>query len=391
METPKSFKFTTERLTDLRPAPERYEVRDEGCTGLVVRVTPRGAKTFAVFRWVKASGRAERVTLGSFPEMGVAKARAQATTVGAAIVEGRSPQAERRTQKTVLTLEDLFDKYMTEHVRKHLSKKADVDFTGLWTLHVPKDMRQRRITEITRDDIEALHTKIGKAKEVTANKVVGFIRGMFNKSAPAVLNPARGVQKFHVEPNTRYLKADEMPKWTAALAETPQPHRDLFRLLMLTGVRLSNMLAANFDQFDMTHATWTVPGAQHKNKRPHTMNLTSEALAIVARRRRASPGPWLWPATGKRKSASGHLTRVSVEWKDLVERAGIEHLRRHDLRHTLASWMVIDGQSLPMIGKQLGHVSQQSTAIYAHISAKAVEPALKSAVAAMDKAGKRKR
>ena len=52
-------------------------------------------------------------------------------------------------------------------------------------------------------------------------------------------------------------------------------------------------------------------------------------------------------------------------------------LRFHDLRHTFASVAVSNGQSLPMIGKLLGHTQVQTTARYAHLANQPVMEAAK--------------
>lgn len=54
-------------------------------------------------------------------------------------------------------------------------------------------------------------------------------------------------------------------------------------------------------------------------------------------------------------------------FRPAVERAGIGHVRPHDLRHTYASWLLQDGVPLARVGKLLGHVSPLTTQKYAHL------------------------
>jgi len=55
-------------------------------------------------------------------------------------------------------------------------------------------------------------------------------------------------------------------------------------------------------------------------------------------------------------------------WRRIRRRAGLDDLRIHDLRHSFASSAVGMGESLPMIGKLLGHSQVQTTARYAHLA-----------------------
>lgn len=396
----KEFKFTTARLGRLRPRLARYEKKDSALPGLVLRVSPSGVKSFSVFRWVRATRRPERITLGKWTGepggLGIDAARRQALDVLKTINDNKSPAVERNRYHDSDTFETVFKKWMENHVLVHLAKKSAIDFQGVFDHHiVPSRLHLKKITDITHADVEALHAQVGKSKCMprTANKMAGVIRAVYRHAAKHVnvplAIPTMGLRKFDTPARTRFLQPNEMPRFLAALAETPQPYRDLFRLLMLTGVRLGNMMAARFDQFDLTHGLWTIDGAEHKNKQPHTMPLDDEALAIVKRRAAAVPKgiPWLWPSEGKRPSKSGHVVHVSEPWADLLARADITGLVRHDIRRTLGSWMAMGGAGLPIIGKQLGHVSQASTQVYARLATGASRDALQSTLARMNAAG----
>ena len=67
----------------LPPTGKRSTIHDTKATGLQVRVTSTGAKTFSLFRRSKG-GEPERITLGSYPEMTIEQARRQAARCGAA-------------------------------------------------------------------------------------------------------------------------------------------------------------------------------------------------------------------------------------------------------------------------------------------------------------------
>jgi site-specific recombinase XerD len=64
----------------------------------------------------------------------------------------------------------------------------------------------------------------------------------------------------------------------------------------------------------------------------------------------------------------------------------VKDVRIHDLRHTFASTAVASGQSLPMIGKLLGHTQVQTTARYAHLAADSVRDAADSVATSLREA-----
>jgi len=69
------------------------------------------------------------------------------------------------------------------------------------------------------------------------------------------------------------------------------------------------------------------------------------------------------------------MTRMGHQWAEIRKRADLGDVRMHDLRHSYASVAANLGESLPMIGKLLGHTQAQTTARYAHLAADPVHEA----------------
>ena len=65
---------------------------------------------------------------------------------------------------------------------------------------------------------------------------------------------------------------------------------------------------------------------------------------------------------------NAHLTDLQKPWRRVRKAAGLDDVRIHDLRHTFASEAVMEGESLPMVGRILGHTQAQTTARYAHLA-----------------------
>ena len=78
------------------------------------------------------------------------------------------------------------------------------------------------------------------------------------------------------------------------------------------------------------------------------------------------------------------MRKVDDAWKCIRARAGLEDVRIHDLRHSYASRALALGESLPMIGKLLGHSQVETTARYAHLARDSVH---ESAVRIADSIG----
>ncbi len=96
-----------------------------------------------------------------------------------------------------------------------------------------------------------------------------------------------------------------------------------------------------------------------------------EARAVLAALPREDGNPWVIAG----KLPDSHITDLQKPWRRIRERAGLEDVRIHDLRHSFASRALALGESLTMIGKLLGHTQVQTTARYAHLARDSIQNA----------------
>jgi integrase len=361
----------------LPEAGKRDDYWDTKTTGLALRVSSTGIKTFCVLR--KVDGKLERVTLGKFPAMTIEQARKSATEVNATIAKGENPNDKRRQARAEMTLQSLFDEYMT---RKAAFNKRPDKPKDIFRLYL-SPWAKRKLSTIKAHEVQSLHAKIGREKgKVTANIVLKLLHVMFNKAISEWRiwqgeNPAHGIKKFPEQSRDRFLQADELPKFFESLGQEPNDTvRDYFLISLLTGARKTNVLEMKWEQVNFDRAEWRIP--ETKNGTPQTVTLSPETLEIL-RARAGNNGTWVFPSHGK----SGHLVEPKRAWGRVLERAGLQDLRIHDLRRTLGSWQAKTGASLAIIGKSLNHQNISTTAIYARLELDPVRESVDRATGAM--------
>ena len=142
--------------------------------------------------------------------------------------------------------------------------------------------------------------------------------------------------------------------------------------MLLTGCRRGEALGARWDQFDPSLRIWTKPAATTKQRREHRVPVSTRVTDMLKARRDAlsaapvddpvQASPFVF-ATDQGRS----LVDVKRTWASVTKTAGVSDVHMHDLRHTFASLLVSQGQSLPVIGAMLGHTQTQTTARYAHL------------------------
>jgi integrase len=177
-------------------------------------------------------------------------------------------------------------------------------------------------------------------------------------------NPAKGIERNAEHKRKRYLTPVELERLMKALDRLEdQQAADIFRLCLLTGARVGEVMAARWDDIKLAAGTWSKPGSTTKQKTDHIVPLSAPVKQLLARLRQRTSSPWVFPAD----SAPGHRVAVQKSWLALCKNAGITSVRTHDLRHSFASHLVSHGASLPLIGALLGHSNPITTHRYAHL------------------------
>lgn len=187
-----------------------------------------------------------------------------------------------------------------------------------------------KVAEVKFADIDRLYQSL-KENPFRANRVVALLSKMLSLSIRWEMrsdNPASGVERFPEEPRGRYLKPEESLVLAKALAEHPdQDSADIVGLLMFTGARRGEVLAARWNHFD--EGVWKKPSASTKSKRPHRVLLNAQALEVLLRLRERTGDiadvDLVFPGRG-----GVQRTDINKFWRSIRETTGLHDLRLHD-------------------------------------------------------------
>lgn len=367
--------FTKRVIENLKPTSKRNFYYDTQSKGLILTVYPSGIKSFYLYR--KINGYPDRILIGQFPQMDIEDARRQAVVFNSQIIRNINPKEAKKKIKNDTTFCKLFEQYIERHAKPHKkSWQSDIDQFKRYL----KPYRGYLVSTITKQDIQKLHLTTGEKHGLyAANRLLALISSVFVKAIDWGLdipNPAKGIKKFKENSRSRFLQADELPRFFTALAEEAnETIKDYILISLLTGARKSNILSMRWEQINFIAKTWTIPVT--KNGEEHTIPLAPQAIEILEARKNNSE--WVFPTN----SVAGHLTDPKRAWARILEKAQIKNLRIHDLRRSLGSWQAATGASLSVIGKTLAHKNVSTTAIYARLNIDPVRDALEKATDAM--------
>ena len=132
-------------------------------------------------------------------------------------------------------------------------------------------------------------------------------------------------------------------------------------MALTTGARLGELLGLHWDEIDFKERTTLL--IDTKNGESRTLTIPESTMVELQQFREVGSGLVFPSPTKFRKPFE-----FRKHWHKAMVDAGIEGFRFHDLRHSCASMLVMNGATLYEAGQVLGHKSQQTTARYAHLS-----------------------
>lgn len=204
-----------------------------------------------------------------------------------------------------------------------------------------------------------------RAAEVSAHSVQKELNSLKHILRLAVeweiipLNPAQGAKAPKVPAGrVRYLQPTEL---RTLLEASPARLRPIVILAACTGMRRSEILGLRWLDVDLVHRRVLL--AQTKNGEGRIVYLNDSAAAAI----RSLP----FGAEIKAKDRLfGDVTpeQVSVAFARLCRNVGVLDFRFHDLRHTAASWLRMQGADIHTVAQLLGHKDLRMAARYQHLS-----------------------
>lgn len=391
MAADKAFSFTEARVEEAIRLVARGQAevgsdgrrwwRDSGCPhGLYLRASASGG---IYYRIHKRHGKKIKAWIGDALTMRVSKAREEALKQAG----GAAPKPIRvRTDGP--TVGEIWQAYMAaaksgEFIagRRRTAESTLNSYEGLYNTHVKKRYGLKSLHALAKD-VHAIHRRL-HSKPVTANRLLQVLSNLFvyaarsgkwERSNPA-LDPITGrtIRKYSVPSRSRWFTTAEAARILAYAKTEIDPWRDFWPLLVLTGVRVSNLREMKWAQLDLRDAdsTWSIP--KTKNQEPHVVALSPEAAAILRARLDAAPkagkgsrvrpvSPWVFPM---KEDPTRSIVDCDHAWARVKEHAPIDDARIHDFRRTAASWATQAGVPQGAVGLFIGDKSANATAVYA--------------------------
>jgi integrase len=341
-EDPMKLELTDRTVATAKPG----DLFDSRARGLNLRVTASGIRTWFLVYTAK-NGKRARLTLGRYPEIGLARARTLAVEARQALQDGHDPR-EVRPSAGAMTLASLVDDFLAKHVRPKLRSAKAVE-RRLLKNAVPV-IGDVKLAELHRRDVlRVLDPILERGSPIEALKVFKDLRAMLRWAVErGVLDacPMDGMKPPAEEKaRERVLSDSEIATVWNSEALTKQAHREIIKLCLLTAQRVGEVAGMCMDEIDLQARTWTIPAERSKNKNRHAVPLSDAALAIIK-------SNWgrerLFHDTGDTSAIGKCIHRAT--W-------GIAPWTAHDLRRTAVTKMAELGVAPIVLGSVINHRS----------------------------------
>ncbi|WP_080428842.1 tyrosine-type recombinase/integrase [Burkholderia ubonensis] len=276
-------------LRALKPAdkPYKYSVGE----GLYLEVSPQGSK---LWRWkYRLGGKENRYAIGSYPQTSMKEAREQVDAARKLVKQGQHPAQQRKIERL-----------KTIHGHASTFKALANEWLALkdWE-EVTKARRRDMLTRVVFPSIGDL-----PIRAIAPSIILDILKKAHGNNGPSVMAEAKRTMFgiFELAAETFRVDANPVHQWRGALPKNKTQHKraldikeigqllkdveghggnfqtqSAFKLMWLTLARPSEVIEAEWAEFDLDAATWRIPAERMKKRREHVIPLPTQALDLL--------------------------------------------------------------------------------------------------------------
>jgi integrase len=294
------------RIRAAKPRETAYKLSDSG--GLHALIQPHGSKLWRLaYRY---GGKQKTLALGVYPLVGLRDAREQRNEAKQLLAKGVDPSAQRRLAKQVAATGNTFRAIAEEvFIKQQNEGRADATLEKLrWLFEFAyPSLAERPIADITAPELLAVLRKVEvRGRYETARRLrstCGMVFRYAIATGRAERDPSADLRGALTAPKVTHRAAIVDPSGIGALLRAIEgydghaPTRAALRLAPLVFVRPVELRHAEWSEFDLSGAQWSIPTHKMKMLRPHRVPLAKQSIAIIQELRKITgDGRWLFPS-----------------------------------------------------------------------------------------------
>lgn len=314
------------------------ELNDTDAPGLICRITAGGAKTMAVKGRIKG-GDTFRMSLGEFSLQSMNEWRKQARDIMLIAKSGEDPRRKPIGDITFAQARDLYLKNP-----RHVSRgpRTGLQWSTVHKREVTRYLNQEckkletmKLCQIIAADVASTVNKIGTtAKRRAVYDATSAFLSWCAEQHFIEISPVIAMKAPPTAPSRdRELTEAELKSVMAATEEMGYPSGYMYRLVLLTGKRKSEVAKMRWEDLDLDDARWSIQANQTKSGNAFIEPLSRQAVEIL--KSCAQSGHYVFSTNGK-TPVSG-FGKFEKRLYRLAGNEGDNTWRIHDFRRSFAS------------------------------------------------------
>jgi integrase len=361
--------LTDTGIRALKPRKTRYIVTDG--RGLCLEVLPTGRLSW-LFRY-RLEGKAEKVVIARYPDLSLKAARNERDSLAGLVSRGLSPAREKQLAKLAAasnsTMGEFAERYYREVVLRN--RKDPRNLRRYLDNEILPAFGKKVLSEVTAADVQSLvFRKRDSGQETAAAQMRNLIKRIFDyalvcgaaQTNPALALPLRFITKARAR--TRALSASEIRTYLYTLysSNIRRQFKLALHLILLTLVRKSEMLLAQWKDVSLDAGEWEIPAQNSKTGQPHIVYLSRQAIDLFrGLKALAGESPWVMPGRG---SLAKPFTHNAMNQAMGSISFSIDPFTIHDLRRTGSTLLNEKGFPSDVIEKALNHTIPGVRGVY---------------------------
>ncbi len=360
--------LTERRIRDAAPRAATWTMWDAAFKNFGVRVAKGGTKSYVLD--FHEGGKHRRVTLARVGEMPLKQARDLASRQMAKVRAGDAHMLDRRRDAAEApTVAKTIDRFLTDYAERRIAngrmkRRTVADYDSQCRAVILPALGAMPVASVETCDIEAM---VDPLKPVMRNRILALTSRIFTLAEhwdwrPQRTNPARGIERSVETARDRVLSPAEYETLAGALADRAEHNPAAvaaIRLAAMTGLRIGEVLAVQWEHVDHDTGALLLPDTK-TGRRWH--DLPAAALAVLG----AIPRINAWCFTNGRTAIS--YKHTAAVFRDVAAAAGLDNVRLHDLRRTVATRAAASGLGILELQALLGWKTTAMPARYVALS-----------------------
>ena len=327
-------------LSTTKRQEEFYDLGFNAAGSFGVRISEGGRKVF--FYIYSIAGRRRRMTLGSHPTLSLHDARGRALSVVKQLASGRDPAREGRHTQQAGRVAEVIDRFLEHRSVIELADKTRTEYARILQNEIQPRWGERLVESIGGRDVVALLAEVAddRGSPVMAARIRALLSKLFNFARQRGLIEQNPVSKTALPPeppkSIRLLTIDQLREIWRLASDEPAALRAVFRLLILTGQRPSDVLSMRWS--DISLEAWTLT-------RTNPLPLVREAREILAPLQQKTHGTFVFPSDEGIGPKRGHIVSLRRATKRIMKRMtpGSPPWSALDIRRSVEAHLIAQG------------------------------------------------